>query len=89
MIRVNAAQLVKDYTRNNVKFAVEFYLDTNSSSKYYELTEHLRMSFEMGKTFSPLVSHFYSWIQHHKETEDQFADVFQILSRKAFIGHQE
>ena len=44
--------------------------------------EHLRTSFEMSKSFSSLVDGVYSWSQCNKETEDQFADELQILSRK-------
>ena len=43
----------------------------------------------MGKTLSSLVNEFYSHIQHHKETGDQFADELQILSRKVLSDHPE
>ena len=56
-------QLIKDYTAEGARGAVEFYLDTNSTWKYHELVEHLRTSFESGKTFSSLVGDFYSCIQ--------------------------
>ena len=51
-------QLVKDYTAEGARGAVEFYLDTNSTWKYHELVEHLRTSFESGETFSSLVRGF-------------------------------
>ena len=38
--------------------------------------------FEMGKGFSSQVDDFYSQSQCNKETEDQFSDELQILSRK-------
>ena len=56
-------QLVKDYTAEGVRGAVEFYLGTNSTWKYHELVEHLRTSFESSETFSLLVGDFYSHIQ--------------------------
>ena len=56
-------QLIKDYTAEGARGVVEFYLDTNSTSKYHELVEHLRTLFESGETFSSLVRDFYSHIQ--------------------------
>ena len=60
---MEAIQLIKDYTAEGARGVVEFYLDTNSTWKYHELVEHLRTSFESGKTFSSLVGDFYSHIQ--------------------------
>ena len=68
---LEAVQLIKDYTSDNVRGAVEFYLDTNSTWSYKALIEHLRTSFETGESFSSLVGDFYSRSQHNKETEDQ------------------
>ena len=55
-----AVQLVKDYTIEGARGAVEFYLDSNSTWDYKELIKHLRTSFESGKTFNLLVGDFYS-----------------------------
>ena len=60
---MEAVQLVKDYTSEGARGAVEFYLDTTSTWKYHELIEHLRTSFESGETFSLLVGDFYSHLQ--------------------------
>ena len=57
---VEAIQLIKDYTSDNARGAVKFYLDTNSSWNYKGLIEHLQTSFEMGESFSSLVGDFYS-----------------------------
>ena len=76
------AQLVKDYTTENARSVVEFYLDTNSTWNYEEPIRHLRTSFESGKTFSLLVGDLYSTVQQPWEGEDQFADELQILSWK-------
>ena len=56
-------QLIKDYTAEGGRRVVEFYLDMNSTWKYHELVEHLRTSFESGKTLSSLVRDFYSHTQ--------------------------
>ena len=38
---MEAVQLVKDYTLEGARGAVEFYLDTNSTWRYHKLIEHL------------------------------------------------
>ena len=63
LTKMEAVQLVKDYTSEGARGVVEFYLDTNSTWKYHELIEHLRTSFKSGETFSSLVRDFYSHIQ--------------------------
>ena len=55
LTNMEAVQLVKDYTSEGARGAVEFYLDTNSTWKYHELIEHLRTLFKSGKTFISLV----------------------------------
>ena len=60
---MEVVQLVKDYTLEGARGAVEFCLDTNSMWRYHELIEHLQTLFESGKTFSSLVRDFYSHIQ--------------------------
>ena len=57
---LEAVELMKYYTSDNVRSAVEFHLDTNSASDYQELTEHHRPSFKSSKTF-PVFSDFYSY----------------------------
>ena len=78
---MEAVQLIKDYTSDNVRGAVEFYLDINSTWKYKALIEHLQTSFETGESFSSLVGDFYSQSQCNKQIEDQFMDELQVLSR--------
>ena len=63
LTNMEAVQLVKDYTLEGARGAVEFYLDTNSTWEYHELIEHLRTSFKSGETPSSLVRDFYSHIQ--------------------------
>ena len=79
---MEAVQLVKDYTSECARGAVEFYLDTNSTWKYHKWIELLWTSFISGKTFSSLVRDSYSHIQWPWEMEDQFADELQILGQK-------
>ena len=63
LTNMEAVQLVKDYTMEGARGAMEFYLDTNSPWKYEELIEHLRTLFKSCKTLSLLVRYFYSCIQ--------------------------
>ena len=76
---MEAVQLVKDYTMEGARGAIEFYLDTNSTWKYEELIQYLRASFESSESFSSLVGDFYSCIQQPQEMEDQFANELKIL----------
>ena len=82
LLNMASIWLVKDYTTEGTRGAIEFYLDTNYTWNYQELIEHLRTSFESGKTFSLLVRDFYSHIQWPLEMEDQFANELQILGQK-------
>ena len=49
LTNLEAFQLVKDYTTESARGAVEFYLNTNSMWNYEELIEHLRTLFASGK----------------------------------------
>ena len=51
----------------------------NNQWSYSELINHLRTSFESGKTFSSLLGDFYARCQ---KKQDQFADELQVLARK-------
>ena len=86
---MEAVQLINNYTSESAWGAVEFYLDTNSTWNYKVLIEHLRTSFETGKSFSSLVDDFYSQSQCNKETEDEFTDELQVLSRNVLSIHTE
>ena len=74
---LEAVQLIKDYTTEDVRGAVEFYLDTNSTWDYQELIRHLKISIKSSKPFSSSVGNFYSHVQWPWETEDQFANELQ------------
>ena len=52
---LEAVHLIKDYTSDNARGTVEFYLDTNSTWNYKALIEHLRTSFETVKSFSSVL----------------------------------
>ena len=74
IMNLEAVQLIKDYTTESARGAVEFYLNTNSTWNYKELIKQLRTSLKSGKIFSSLVGDFYSQVQWPWEMEDKFAD---------------
>ena len=49
LTNLEAFTLIKDYTMDNTGGTVEFYLDTNSTWEYRELTKHVRACFESAK----------------------------------------
>ena len=78
LTNLEAVHLIKDYKTDNARDVEEFYLDTNSTWKYKELIGHHSTSLESGETLSSLAGDFYNHVQSLKETEDQFANEFQI-----------
>ena len=63
LTNMEVVQLVKDYTTEGARGAIEFYLTTNFMWNYEEFVEHLRTSFESGETFSSLDGDFCSHVQ--------------------------
>ena len=57
---MEVVQLVKDYTSEGVRGAVESYLGTNSTGIYHELVDHLQTSFKSCKTFSLIGQRFFT-----------------------------
>ena len=77
-----AILLVKDFTSDQARNAVEFYLVMMSVDQqpYNGLLSHLKVAVQMGETFTFVVSNFYSHYQKGKETEDTFGDELQVLA---------
>ena len=84
LTNMEAVQLIKDYTTESARGAVEFYLTIYSTWDYEELIRHLRTSFESGETFGLLIRDFYTRVQWPWET-DQFADDLHILGQKVSV----
>ena len=55
---------------------------TDDQESFDGLVNHLKHAFQLGETVSELISDFYSHHQKKNESEDAFADDFQILVRK-------
>ena len=79
-----AIQLVKDFTAERACNEVEFYMGmiADDQQSFDGLVNHLKHAFQSGETVSELISDFYSQHQRQNESEDAFADDFQILVRK-------
>ena len=74
-------QLVKDYTSEQARSEVEYYLDLTPKEEqsFQGLIDHLSLTFQSCETVSSLIADFYNWFQKARETEDAFADELQIL----------
>ena len=79
-----AIQLVKDYTSEQARSEVEYYLGLTPKEEqsFQGLIDHLSLTFQSCKTVSSLIADFYNQFQKTRETEDAFADELQILVRK-------
>ena len=79
-----AIQLVKDYTSEQARSEVEYYLclTPKQEQSFQGLIDHLSLTFQSCETVSSLIGDFYNQCQRTRETEDSFADELQILVRK-------
>ena len=79
-----AIQLVKDYTSEQARSEVEYYLGLTPEEEqsFQGLIDHLSLAFQSCETVSSLIADFYNRFQKTRETEDAFADELQILVRK-------
>ena len=86
-----AIQLVKDYTSEQARSEVEYYLGLTPKQEqsFQGLINHLSLTFQSCKTVSSLIADFYNWCQRTRETEDAFADELQILVRKIIARKPE
>ena len=88
MTEREAIELVKDFNAERAHDEVEFYMGmtTNDQQTFDGLVNHLKNAFQLGETMSELISDFYGHHQKRNESEDAFADDFQILVR-TIIAH--
>ena len=86
-----AIQLVKDYTSEQARSEVEYYLGLTPEEEqsFQGLIDHLSLTFQSCKTVSSLIADFYNWFQKTRETEDAFADELQILVRQIIAWKPE
>ena len=79
-----AIQLVKDYTSEQARSEVEYYLGLTPKEEqsFQGLIDHLSLGFQSCETVSSLLADFYNQFQKTRETEDAFADELQVLVQK-------
>ena len=79
-----AIQLVKDYTSEQARSEVEYYLGLTPKEEqsFQGLRDHLSLAFQSCKTVSSLIADFYNQSQKIRETKDAFADKLQVLVQK-------
>ena len=78
-------QLVREFTEGKARQQVDFYLDTNLAPSLEKLLEHLTSVFTTSEDEATIKSDFYSRKQGSRESEDDFADSLQMLSRKIIL----
>ena len=78
-----AIQLVKDYTSEQARSEVEYYLGLNPKEEqsFQGLIDHLSLAFQSCKMVGSLIADFYNQSQKTWETEDAFADELQVLEK--------
>ena len=79
-----AIQLVKDYTSEQARSEVEYYLGLTPEEEqsFQGLIDHLSLAFQSCEMVSSLIANFYNWSQKIQDTEDAFAEELQVLVRK-------
>ena len=82
MSNAKSLQLVKDYTKGKARQQVEFYIVSTTDPSFEGLIDNLKTSFQSGEDEATVKGEFYSHKQYGKESEDDFADVLQLLARK-------
>ena len=80
-------QLIREFTESKARQQVDFYLDLNPNPTIEGVLEHLISAFSSGEDESSIKSEFYSRKQLARETEDDYAEVLQILARKIMIAN--
>ena len=86
-----AMQLIKDFTAECAHNEVEFYMGmvTEEQQTFEGLIQHLKNTFQSGKTISELISDFYGQTQKKSKSEDAFADDLQVLVQKIITRKPE
>ena len=71
-----AIQVVKDYTSEQARSEVEYYLGLTPKEEqsFQGLIDHLSLAFQSCEMVSSLIADFYNWSQNIREAEDAFVD---------------
>ena len=80
-------QLIREFTESKARQQVDFFLDMNLSPTIEGVLDHLISAFSSGEDESSIKSEFYSRKQLAQESEDDYAEVLQILARKIMVAN--
>ena len=78
-------QLIREFTESKARQQVDFFMDLNPTPTVEGVLEHLVAAFSTGEDESAIKSEFYSRKQLTRESEDDYAEVLQLLARKILI----
>ena len=78
-------QLIREFTESKARQQVDFFMDLNPIPTIEGVLDHLTAAFSTGEDESAIKSEFYSRKQLSRETEDDYAEVLQLLARKILI----
>ena len=78
-------QLIREFTESKARQQVDFFMDLNPTPTVEGVLEHLVATFSTREDESAIKSEFYSRKQLTRESEDDYAEVLQLLARKILI----
>ena len=78
-------QLIREFTESKARQQVDFYLDMNPNPTIEGVLDHLVSAFSSGEDESNIKSEFYSRKQLARESEDDYAEILQILTWKIMM----
>ena len=73
-------QLIREFTESKARQQVDFYLDMTPNPTTEGVLDHLISAFSSGEDESSIKSEFYSHKQLARESEDDYAEILQILA---------
>ena len=79
-------QLICKFTESKAR-QVDFYLNMNPNPTIEGVLDHLVSAFSSGEDESSIKSEFYSCKQLARESEDDYAEILQILTQKIMIAN--
>ena len=80
-------QLICEFTESKARQQVDFYLNMTPNPTTEGVLDHLVSAFSSGEDKSSIKSEFYSRKQLACESEDNYAEILQILAQKIMIAN--
>ena len=80
-------QLIREFTESKARQQVDFYLDMTPNPTTEGVLDHLISAFSLGEDESSIKSEFYSRKQVAHKSDDDYAEILQILTQKIMIAN--